>query len=334
MQKRHRFLLIFVTLVVLVVCTIGVSLFLGSKFQNEKKRPLSITIPTRTNQPTFSPQTGISQTPSTPSVSGKLGWSSGYYVGWQQVGHPPQTIPWKAITQLIQFPLLPTVDGSLVPSSQLTPAFMRAAVAEAHKHNVKILMSVGGAGNNNFDVVCSPAIRNTFINNLVNLMQTYGYDGVDLDIEQDFGYPAHTDYIACVSGVRSALDKITPLPILSMAADPDWQPYMASQVWQYVDQINLMSYGTNVNGIGAKLHNFTDRGIPKSKLGIGIGIEDGGVDGSNIADCGAKAQYAVTNGYGGVMEWTLTADQILHSEQTPCLDAVANYVYHMKLNNK
>jgi GH18 family chitinase len=288
----------------------------------------SVQTPSQTIKPTQTPLPTNGLTP-TPSVSGKLGWSSGYYVGWQQEGHPPQTIPWNAITQLIQFPLLPTVDGSLVPSSQLTPAFMQAAVAEAHKHNVKILISVGGAGgpNNHFPQVCAPAIRNTFINNLVNLMQSYGYDGIDLDIEQDFGNPAHTDYIACVSGVRSALDKITPRPILSMTADPDWQPYMASQVWQYVDQINLMSYGTDATGIGAKLNHFTSRGIPKSKLGIGIGIGDGGVDGTNTADCGAKAQYAVNNGYGGVMEWTLTADQILHSEQTPCLNAVAQYVH-------
>lgn len=258
--------------------------------------------------------------------NGLLGWSSGYYVGWKQGGYPPQTIPWRAITHLIQFPLLPTRDGSVVPSSQLTPAFMRAAVAEAHQHNIKILISVGGAGNNNFDVVCSPTIRNTFINNLVNVMQTYGYDGIDLDIEQDFGYPAHTDYIACVQGVRSALDKIAPRPTLTMAVDPGWQSYMASQVWQYVDQINLMSYFDNVNVTANNLNNFTSRGIPKSKLGIGLGVGDsGGID-TNAANCNAKTQYAVNNGYGGVMEWTITDDQLLHNGQTPCLDAVSNYV--------
>jgi len=232
------------------------------------------------------------------------------------------------MTQLNHFSVMtsPSRNGGVVLAHSLTPAFMQAAVAVAHQHNVKIYIAVGGAEDNNFDAACNNTNRSTFINNLVSIMQTYGYDGIDLDIEQDFGSPNHIDYIACVQQLRTKLNAITPRPGLSMAADPDWQAYMAATVAQYLDQINLMSYWTDVNGIGAKLDNFTSLGIPKSKLGVGFGLgDDGGID-TTAAACNAKAKYVVNNGYGGVMEWILTDDQALHNGQTPCLTAVAQYV--------
>src|SRR5262249_42282269 len=142
----------------------------------------------------------------------------------------------------------------------------------------------------------------------------------------DWGSPAHTDYIACVSGIRSALNSISPRPMLSEDGDPDWQAYMLVQVWQYLDQINLMSYWTDVSGIASRLNNYTSLGIPRALLGVGIGIDDGGVDGPQPADCGAKSQYVVNNGYGGIMEWTVPGDAALHNGQTPCFNAVAPYV--------
>jgi hypothetical protein len=93
-----------------------------------------------------------------------------------------------------------------------------------------------------------------------------------------------------VAGIRSALDRINPRPLLTEAADPSWQAYMLVQVYQYLDQINLMSYGADAGTIATDLNNYTSRGIPKAELGVGLGIDDGGVDGSNPADCAAKAQ--------------------------------------------
>jgi chitinase len=255
-----------------------------------------------------------------------LGWSSGYYVGWMQAAYPPATIPWKGVTHLLQFSIMTSSarDGSLnTTAHSLNPAYMRAAVAAAHQQHRKILISIGGAEDNNFDAACNPTNRARFISNLVGLMQTYGYDGIDLDIEQDFGFPAHLDYIACVSGIRAALDQMAPRPQLTMAADPDWQSYMASQVWPYVDQINLMSYWSDMSVISTRLARYTSAGIPRSKLGVGLGLGgDGGIDTTAVA-CAAKAAYVLANGYGGIMEWRITDDQQLHARLTPCVDAFA-----------
>jgi chitinase len=289
--------------------------------------PIATARPTPPPTPTPTPATTAAPTPTpAPAPAGFLGWSSGYYVGWQQAAYPPQTIPWKGITHLLHFSIMTSAarDGSInVGGHQLTPAFMQAAVATAHQQHRKILISIGGADDNNFDAACNATNRSRFIANLVGVMQTYGYDGIDLDIEQDFGFPAHVDYIACVAGVRAALDRITPRPALTMAADPDWQSYMASQVQQYVDQINLMTYWSGVTVVADRLGRYTSLGIPKSKLGVGLGLGgDGGID-TTAAACAAKTAFVLSNGYGGVMEWRITDDQQLHAGLTPCVDAIA-----------
>ncbi|MBV9278652.1 MAG: hypothetical protein JOZ41_01080 [Chloroflexi bacterium] len=263
------------------------------------------------------------------ATSGLVTWSDGYYTGWQQAGYPPSRIPWNAITDLIQFSVMtsPNRDGSIdTTAHSMTPASMQAAVAAAHQAQRKILLSIGGAEDNNWDAACSSTNRATFISNLVALMRQYGYDGIDLDIEQDWQSPTHPDYIACVSGIRSALNQLTPRPLLTEAADPDWQAYMLVQVYQYLDHINLMSYGADATAIATGLNNYTSRGIPRTELGVGIGIDNGGVDSTNPADCAAKAQYVVNNGYGGVMEWDVAADAALHNGATPCFDGITPYV--------
>jgi hypothetical protein len=278
--------------------------------------------------PTASPTRTATPTATATAASGRVGWSTGYYPGWEQPAYPPSMVPWGALTHLVQFSLLTGAarDGSINTTAHgLTPQLMQAAVAEAHKRNKPILISIGGAEDNNWDAACAAANRNTFIANLVGVVRQYGYDGVDLDIEQDWQSPDHPDYIACVAGVRAALDKLSPRPLLTEPGDPDWQAYMLAQVWPYLDQINLMSYWGNVMISQAGLANYTGRGIPRALLGIGVGIDDG-VDGANPADCGAKAAYAAGNGYGGVMEWTVPADAALHGSQTPCFNAIAPYV--------
>lgn len=303
--------------------------------------PGPVPLPSQTSTPTptipiFSPTPSLTPKPS--QNNGKVNWSSGFYPGWQQASYPPNTLPWQAITQLNQFSLLTGKgrDGSIDTTAHgLTPSFMQAAVVQAHKQNRKIFITIGGADDNNWDGACNITNRITFINNLVGIVQQYGYDGVDLDIEQDFGSPAHTDYIACVSGIRNALNNLTPKKGLTEDGDPDWQGYMLAQVWQYLDQINLMSYGVTASTVQKGLSNYTSKGIPANLLSIGIGLESGEADAtSSIQDCIDKVQYAlglsIYNSshtvYGGVMQWTIPDDPVDHNGQYSCLNAIGSYV--------
>jgi len=254
-------------------------------------------------------------------------WSSAYYPGWLQSGHTMASLPWSGMTQINDFSLMTSTarNGSIVLGHSLTTSNMQALVTAAHQHGIKINISIGGAEDNNFDAACSTTNRSTFVSNLISYVTTYEFDGVDLDIEQDFN---HTDYQNCVHAIRTALDQLpTPRKTLTMSADPDWQAGMASLVQQYVDQINLMSYWGTVTDIPAELNNYTSLGIPASKLGVGIGLNENDMtEYKNPASCNAKAGYVAANGYGGVMEWTLTDDQDQNAGKTPCFDNIASYM--------
>lgn len=263
--------------------------------------------------------------PTEPPVSGF--WSTGYYVGWLKSATPPSSLPWKDFTQVNDFSLLTSTarDGTIVLAHSLTTANMQATVAAAHQHGVKVNIAIGGAEDNNFDAACNTINRSKFVSNLIQYVTTYGYDGIDLDIEQDFN---HTDYQNCVHDIRAALDQLpAPRKTLTMSADPDWQAYMAVLVWQYVDQINLMSYWGTASNMATELSNYTSLGIPKYKLGVGIGLNEAGMaEYKNPSSCSAKASFVAANGYGGVMEWTASDDQLQNNGQTPCLDAIGAYV--------
>lgn len=258
----------------------------------------------------------------TPSSVGKLGWSSAYLAGWLQP-NDLSSLPWTGITHLISFTMQNNRDGTLDDGAgtSLTPARRTAAVQAAHSHGKKALLAIGGIDDQNWDAACSPAIRPTWVNNVVAAMQQSGYDGIDLDVEQDWQYPDHTDFIACVRDLRARFDTMTPRPLLTEPGDPDWQAPMLSQVWQYLDQVNLMDYWRDAAGNQAGLDRYVAAGIPKRLLGVGIGLDDGGYDGTHTADCAAKAKLAVDGGYGGVMEFTVTGPGA-----AACFGGIAPYV--------
>ncbi|MDB5051876.1 MAG: chiB1 [Fibrobacteres bacterium] len=233
----------------------------------------------------------------------KVGWSLGYYCGWDQAGFPPDQVDWKAFTHVSHFTVFPADDGSLDLHLGLTDANCKAAVAEAHKNGVKIVFSIGGAGvAGHFKNATAPDILPKFVKNLLDFMRNYGYDGIDTDWEEDFD---DAKMVAFHKMLRDSLNKITPRPLLTLAG----AGYFAANcaiVHSYVDQFNLMSYGTSASGMPNQMNQLTSKGVPKTKLGVGIGIGTSGgmVDAdSNLAK--AKVQFAITNGYGGIMQWAV-----------------------------
>lgn len=254
-----------------------------------------------------------------------LNWSAAYFVAWQQdSSHPLDALPWGTFTELMDFSLVtsPNRDGTLEWTHGMTPARSTEIVTACHDHGVKCILSIGGSDDQNWDAACSPANRTTFINNIVATVQQYGYDGVDLDVEQDFGFPDHADYIATVAQLRTALNQLPSHPLLTVASDPSWQAYMTAPVAPYVDQINLMSYNDTVSNAANDLSAYTSRGVPASKLALGVGMDPGMSDANNPADAGAKAAYVVNNGYGGVMEWLMTDE----APNYPDMQAIGAYL--------
>lgn len=127
----------------------------------------------------------------------------------------------------------------------------------AHQNNVKIIPSIGGwTLSDNFPAIAAdPTKRATFAQACVNLIQTYNFDGIDLDWEYP-GYSEHSgtpqdkaNFNLLLQAVRTAIDNYgiahnkTMLLTIAVGAaqdrmdDVDW-PVVSS----LVDIINLMSY--------------------------------------------------------------------------------------------
>jgi chitinase len=235
----------------------------------------------------------------------KVGWSLGYYCGWDQDGgFKPAQIDWKALTHIAHFTVFPNNDGTLdVNGNGLSDANCKAAVAEAHKNGVKIVFSIGGAQvKDRFKYACAPENIHRFVKNLLDFMRKYGYDGIDTDWEENFD---DAKFEALHKELRDSLDRITPRPLLTIAGGGYFAAHCA-RAYPYVDMMNTMSYDVNLTGMTQEMKEFTSRGVPKSKLGVGIGIGGGGsmVD-VDSATAKGKVLFAINNGFGGVMQWAV-----------------------------
>jgi GH18 family chitinase len=269
----------------------------------------------------------------------KVGWSTGYYSSWAQGGgqanytiggkpFTPDMISWKAYTHIIHFGVTPNNDGTLNEGGMgLNATMMKAFVAAAHANGVKAIICIGGGGTGNqySASAANLTVRTKFIQNIVAFMQKYGYDGADVDWEDNVQAP---QYLALFQELRTAFDKLTPKPLMTVAVAAYFAD-QASPSGPYIDQMNNMSYWTPVGGMDAVMQPFTSKGVPKTKQGVGIGLDYN--ENPMEVDCDPiaaknKALYAINKGYGGIMVWEIEMDARKYNGQTPIHDTLAHYV--------
>jgi hypothetical protein len=190
------------------------------------------------------------------------------------------------------------------------------------------MISIGGSSNPNWYYPCNPQNVAAFASNLVGYMRTNGFDGIDLDIEQDAGTgtPALTaaDLRACTQAVfddakatRTALGRV---PLITSDVDPTTNFDIGQIQNPYVDQFNAMSYGVRGRALASQIRALeTDSGIPARKITAGLDIGDYPPPKS---DCAGAARYAAQKRLAGAMLWFGQADAPLYS----CMRAIARYV--------
>lgn len=255
-------------------------------------------------------------------------WIGAYLASWEHFAPPTgnwgrlptDAIDWNAFTHLYYFALRAQQDGTLPkiePYQNMGPDRVNAIISAAHQNNTPVILSIGGWGNHEgFSNAIKPGTRSTFVKNLVLKMTKWGFDGIDLDME-----PIRDDdvenYKAFVKQLHAELQNYeTPMsstPLLVAATA--WQPEMFSELQDYFDQINLMTYdfsgawngwvswhnspvfsggktfpGSNrlLPSVDRMTKDFLNAGVESGKLGIGIdfygyvwqggsGTETGGV---------------------------------------------------------
>jgi chitinase len=143
----------------------------------------------------------------------------GYYADWMKSELPASKMKFENLTHIIQAFAWPESDGSIsMGSNTIYPELISAA----HAADVKILLAFGGWGHGDgfADMTANPDARATFIDNVINLMNTYGYDGIDLDWEFPENTTEAQNLVLLAQELRSRFDQYDPPLLLGMATNP------------------------------------------------------------------------------------------------------------------
>ena len=222
---------------------------------------------------------------------------------------------------IISFALIDPADGTTIyipelrPLADGTPMFSNlwdevAILKERYPH-LKVNFSVGGYGARGFtEMSADPSMRATFVANIVQWLDEYNLDGVDVDWEYPVGppwddenHPAdRRNYILLLQDIRDALDELGTRTGkrygLSTAVPASGWFVEANDVRaaaRIVDSLKMMSYDyyggwSRTTGHQANLYNnpldpawggwSTDQalnsylwaGIPPEKIALGFGF--------------------------------------------------------------
>lgn len=236
-------------------------------------------------------------------------WVTAYLPAYQ---HDGNSIPFMTeqdyvmLTHIAHASALPRADGTLdTDSNRYLPESRRKAVQSAKEHQRPILLVITGS-HEQFSPAIRTENRQTFIQNILAMLDSDAYDGVDIDMEPitlDENQP-NPDFNAFITELYNALQtrlntKLGRPPLLTTAVSIRDRHIMA-QLTDKFDQINIMSYDMAqphdgwITWFDSPLYNgglvfpahprplpsvdlwvkqFLAAGIPRHKLGIGISLD-------------------------------------------------------------
>ena len=218
----------------------------------------------------------------------------GYYPQWIQASFPVNQIDFSVITHVIHSFAWPNADGSIDYYSQMLDQNIAEVV---HQNNRKLLLAFGGWGNTaGFpQMVASADSRQAFIDNLLEIFDTYGYDGIDLDWEYPSNANEKTNLTLLVQEMRAEFDNINPELMITMAVGPsDWsgQHFEYEILKESLDWFSIMGYDFHGSWSSHAGHNaplyqsppndndgsvhtginylINTRGIPPERINLGV----------------------------------------------------------------
>jgi chitinase len=168
----------------------------------------------------------------------------GYYPQWVQSEFPANNIDLSVVTHVNHAFAWPNQNGDVLFYDDMLDPSINQAI---HDQGRKILLSLGGWGNDvGFATVAASAeLRTLFIENLINVCETYNYDGVDLDWEHPASTIDRQNLNFLVAEMDSTFNVYDPELLITMAVPiSNWfgQWYDFSFLRFYVDFFNAMTY--------------------------------------------------------------------------------------------
>ena len=212
-----------------------------------------------------------------------------YYPSWRGASYQ-NTIQYDLVTHLVYAFAIPTESGGLLPLEN--PEAAKSLIRNAHANGVKVLLAVGGWSHGDsllepvFAAATSTAAkRGRLVRELVELCDTYGFDGIDVDWE----YPRSGTTAGQYEKLITALaDQLHPRGKLLTAAviggtttsggSYSLPKAISDTVLETVDWIHVMAYDGD-NGGGHSTYAYAKacgnywkntRGLPAEKVVLGM----------------------------------------------------------------
>lgn len=184
-------------------------------------------------------------------------------------------------------------DGHVVPTEHSTNAIQRFANLKHSNDQLKVLIAIGGGDETSSQIFSrvskDPSKRRALIDNTVQFLQRYGFDGFDFDWE----YPGAkggdaSDKANFATWLREFREEFNKHGFLLTAAvaGPQYQineSYDVPAINEALDFINLMAYDINgpwsmsgtghnapMNGVQTYVNNWISAGMDPQKIVMGV----------------------------------------------------------------
>ena len=273
-----------------------------------------------------------------------LGSSFSAHAAFKVVGYFPSwagdvnSIQYDKVTHINYSFVLPNHDGSL-QSLDGGAWRLQSLVQKAHQQGVKVLIAIGGWNNGDDSafrsLASNAAYRNNFVNNVVNFVNQYHLDGVDIDWEYPDGWEV-PHYRTLMQQLSQAMHSRGKLLTAAVTAT-DFPGSVDAAVINSVDFLNLMVYDLGephspfAAAQNAINHWKYSEGLPKDKAVLGVPFYShknwvsyrdviarygkwaaqvdnaGGLDYNGQPTIRAKSELALMEA-GGVMFWEISQD--------------------------
>jgi len=183
----------------------------------------------------IAPPSHAQTAPSTSNLSKRLIGDYGYWSRTQVPSYSSEQIPFGELTDINHAGVSFDANGELVvPSGFLE----KELLDKAHENGVHVMLLLGGDFSG---METTAGGLNALLKNLLTFIQTYGYDGVDIDWE----YPSSAEDVAFFRSLLFGLRSVLPSPRYIISADvPPWggSGYDFSETKFIVDYFNIMTY--------------------------------------------------------------------------------------------
>jgi len=182
---------------------------------------------------------------------------AGYYPDWLESTLPPQNIEFENLTHVIHAFAWPQSNGNI---SYYQGMFNYGLASATHNAGKKILLAFGGWGQSNgfAPLAADSSARNNFINNVVELLNSKNYDGMDFDWEYPANATEGNNLTKLVKELRERFNLENPEWLISMAVSGgsyNAQYIEFSEIVDYIDWFTLMGYDYHGSWTAHSGHN-------------------------------------------------------------------------------